>query len=129
MSESTTENGSLFLIMFSLLIGGLLREVNKKFKVPYTPMLLIAGIMWGLVDNHLGLIGKSGEIMSRIDPHIILLVFLPALLFESSFSSDYHTFRREFWQILSLAGPGILVGAVLTGLVIRYVLNYKEYFG
>ena len=129
MSESTTENGILFFIMFSLLIGGLLREVNKKFKVPYTPMLLIAGIMWGLVDNHLGLIGKSGEIMSRIDPHIILLVFLPALLFESSFSSDYHTFRREFWQILSLAGPGILVGAVLTGLVIRYVLNYKEYFG
>ena len=37
--------------------------------------------------------------ISRIDPHLLLLIFLPALLFESAFVMDIHTFRKMFWQV------------------------------
>lgn len=40
-----------------MLLGGLLREVNKKTKFPYTPMLIIAGIIMGHWRESLGIIG------------------------------------------------------------------------
>ena len=49
----------LLFVFFGLFIGGLLREVNKKTKFPYTPMLIIAGIILGHWDDNLGSVGRS----------------------------------------------------------------------
>ena len=59
---------------------------------------------------------------------MILLIFIPALVFESSSSTDWHTFKREFGQVLILALPGVLLTAVLASVSIRYILNYAEDF-
>ena len=50
-----------------------------------------------------------------IGPHTMLSCFLPALVFESAFSLEWHTFRRCAAQVLWLAGPGVLVGTTLMG--------------
>ena len=49
-------------------------------------------------------------------------------MFESAFKSDYHTFRREFWQILLLAGPGVAISTLLSAVVILYPLDYSSSF-
>lgn len=41
-------------VFITLLIGGVLREVNKHFKLPYTPMLLFVGIIIGGWREYLG---------------------------------------------------------------------------
>ena len=33
------------------------------------------------------------EVM-KIDPHLFLFIFLPALIFESAFNTEWHTFKR-----------------------------------
>jgi len=43
----------LFITM-GLLLGGLLREVNKKTKIPYTPMLLVSGMLIGGYREYFG---------------------------------------------------------------------------
>jgi hypothetical protein len=47
----------VLFIFVGLLLGGLLREVNKKTKIPYTPMLLVLGILLGYFRESLGPIG------------------------------------------------------------------------
>jgi NhaP-type Na+/H+ or K+/H+ antiporter len=57
-----------------------------------------------------------------------LLIYIPCLVFDSSYHINWHTFRREFWQIIILAGPGIVVSAILTAVTILYILGYEGIF-
>jgi hypothetical protein len=71
----------VLFIFFGLLCGSILREINKKTGVPYTPMLLVLGILLGYFRNDLGPVGSSVTIISGMSPHMILLVFIPVLIF------------------------------------------------
>lgn len=59
-------------------------------------MITILGLVFGIYYPSLGRLGKAIEIWSSMDPHLILLIFLPALIFESAFNSDWHIFKVEF---------------------------------
>ena len=57
--------------------------------------------------------------LADIDPHVLLVVFLPPLLFESAcFGLDYGIFQKQIWQILILAGPAMVVASLITALII-----------
>lgn len=52
-------------------------------------MLLILGMLLGYFRESLGIIGQSTAIISFLDPRMILLIFIPVLIFESgTFSSN-----------------------------------------
>jgi hypothetical protein len=76
----------VLFIFVGLLLGGLLREINKKTKMPYTPMLLVLGIFLGYFRESLGVIGQSTAIIETLNPHMILFIFIPVLIFESGIS-------------------------------------------
>lgn len=57
-----------------------------------------------------------------------MLIYIPCLVFDSSYHINWHTFKREFWQIIILAGPGIVVSAILTAVTILYILGYDGIF-
>ena len=82
------ENGPtiVLFVFMGLLVGSILREINKKTKIPYTPMLLVIGIFFGHYREYLGTFGDSVGLISTMSPHMILLVFIPVLLFESGTS-------------------------------------------
>ena len=52
-----------------------------------------------------------------MNPHLLLYVFLPILIFESAFNVELHTLEREIWQVLMLAVPGVALGCGLTAAV------------
>lgn len=64
--------------------------------------------------------------MSQIDPRSILLIFLPPLIFESSFNSDWYIFRKQSVQIFILAFPAVLVGALIIMVSIKVIIGYDE---
>ncbi len=76
------------------------------------------GILLGKYHEHLGLIGKSFDNISNIDPHLMLTIFIPPLIFESSFSMSYHIFMKEILSISLLAGPGVLLQAYLVAILV-----------
>lgn len=53
-----------------------------------------------------------------------MLIFLPALIFESAFSVDYHTFKRQAFKIFILSTPVLIAATFLTAVVMYYVLGY-----
>lgn len=63
-----------------------------------------------------------------MDPHLLLLLFIPALIFESAFNSDWHIFKVEMGQVLLMAGPMLLVSIFLSALMMTYVLGYTGEF-
>jgi len=91
-------------------------------------MITIVGLLCGIYHPYLGRIGKAVEVYSQMDAHMILLLFLPALIFESAFNSDWHIFKVEFAQILILAGPMLICSTYLCGLMMRYILGYDGDF-
>lgn len=61
-------------------------------------------------------LGNSLRMFAEMDPHLMMLLLLPPLLFESAFAIDWHLFRKLSWYAVFLALPGLLVATTLTGL-------------
>ena len=61
----------------------------------------------------------------NIDGHVLLLVFLPGLLFKDAFEVNFHLFRASLWQLLTMAFPMVLAGTCLVALIGFYVFPYS----
>ncbi len=73
---------------------GLASIVAPRVGLPPPVLLAIAGIAWALLPFLAPL---------EIDPHVVLSVFLPPLLYAEAWRSSWHDFRRWLRPILSLA--------------------------
>ena len=103
-----------------------MRHILKRTPLPYTVILMVVGLLIGLASRspQLSFLGDFIRI-ANIDPHLMLITFLPTLIFESAFVMDFHTFRKTSIQALILAGPGLIISTVLTGLMAAYVFTYN----
>jgi NhaP-type Na+/H+ or K+/H+ antiporter len=102
---------------------GKMKEFANLFQtLPYTVWVLMFGVGIGCIDlaSRSHSMEKSVYIWQNIDVHVMLFVFLPALLFQSSFSIDPHIIRHEAVQIFCLAGPGVLVSTFLIASFVKF---------
>lgn len=112
----------LIFVVLSLALGALLKSLPRLFFLPYSVVLLIAGLSIGFLGrSQLSLqsfpeFALALDIIASIDPHLILLLFLPTLIFESAFAMETHLFKRMFSQIAILAVPGLILTTCLTAL-------------
>lgn len=73
----------VFFVIFSITIGAIGRSINKQTKFPYTPLILLIGLVFGYFKDILGEnIGGGSALIAQMDPHLILFIFIPVLLFE-----------------------------------------------
>lgn len=123
----------LLLIPFGLLLGTIVRyfqyeSANLKYlpSLPFTVILLLAGIALGFgeVGGDMGDLGTAVNSIKGMSPHLLLGAFIPPLIFESAFGSNFHIMYREKWQALLLAGPGVLINSALTAIFVYYVFPY-----
>ncbi|HET6244895.1 MAG: cation:proton antiporter [Bacteroidetes bacterium] len=110
----------LLFIIIALIIGAATSHFLKKSPLPFTVTLLIIGLVLGvanrnsLFEGYLDSISHAIRWAGNIDPHIILFVFLPTLIFEAAFAMDFHTFKKTSSNAVIMAGPGILLALFLT---------------
>jgi NhaP-type Na+/H+ or K+/H+ antiporter len=122
MSAEADEGlNTVFFIFLTLTIGALCRQLLKGSRLPYTVVLLLVGIGVGVIarTNHSV---ESFTAFADLDPHLVLFVFLPLLLFESAFNIHIHVAVNQVQQILLLAVPGVIFGTITMGLMIYYIL-------
>ena len=73
--------------------------------LPYTGIMFILGVFMGVGATRLGLedhLTQSLMQWSNINYEVLLLVFLPGLVFNDSFGLDVHLFGIAFWQCIML---------------------------
>ena len=91
----------------SELLSAASRTILKKIpQLPYTVVLLIFGSIFGLISASVEPL-QVYTTMASMDPHTILHVFLPVLIFESAYAMEAHTFLKSFLQIMILAIFGL----------------------
>lgn len=127
-NEHGTNLAPLLFIVISLFVGTGTRHLLKRGPLPYTISLLIIGLILGvltrsglLLEFGLTPIADSVKWAGGIDPHLILYLFLPTLIFEAAYALHIHTFKKSLGNALILAVPGIIVAIIITALFIMMV--------
>jgi len=121
----------VIFVILSLLLGALIQSVSKVLSSPYCVILLLAGLSFGLYGrtDHIqaNLPGLNAALanLAQVDPHLLLLLFLPTLIFESAFSMDPHLFKRMSKQIIVLAVPGLMISTALTAVFTFYLFPWQ----
>ena len=127
----------LFFLILALIIGAAARHFLNKVPLPFTVVLMLIGLGLGFAfrgaheggahaaghgAGHDGFLAKlmdalrgSVEWGANLDPHLILYVFLPILIFEAAYALDVHVFKKSFWNAFYMAGPGIVTATLMTG--------------
>lgn len=120
----------LVFVVGALLIGAITRFLQKDSRIPYTVALILIGIGIGLLETK-GWIsaisheaGGSLSLVANIDPHLLLFLFLPTLVFESASALEVHLFKRMFSQIALLAVPGLLVSTFTTAAFVHFLIGW-----
>ncbi|XP_011024860.1 PREDICTED: sodium/hydrogen exchanger 8-like isoform X1 [Populus euphratica] len=128
-SDEWNPTDTVLFFGFSLLLGIACRHLLRGTRVPYTVALLVVGIALGSLEygtsHKLGRIGDGIRLWAHIDPDLLLAVFLPALLFESSFSMEIHQIKRCMGQMLLLAVPGVLISTCCLGCALKLIFPYN----
>ena len=104
------EHLEVFIAVLFVSVAGL-NAIARRLAVPYPIVLVIGGLL-------LGLLPAMPEI--ELDPDLVLLIFLPPLLYSAAFFSDLHALRNNLRPISLLS-----IGLVLVTLVAVAVIGHE----
>lgn len=91
-------------VLILLLVAAFVGMGARRFRLPYTLALVVAGLVLGGLD-----LSVLHDVELNAD--LLLLLLLPALLFEAAFHIDLTEFRRNLAPIFTLAVPGVMVAS------------------
>ena len=99
----------LFVVLVAIATAAGL--VFRRIGVPYTVLLVIVGLGGALVAPGLHV---------QVPSDVILIVFLPGLVFESGYRLDVAELRRTSGAIAFLAVPGVIITAAVVAVVLSF---------
>jgi len=108
------------LASLALAAGAAVRLMSKRARFPYTVAMLVLGLVVGVILRRLGpgmdhnLFAHAVRAGAEVSPDGIIFVFLPALIFESAYGVDLHTFRKDAGAVVLLALPALVIATGLT---------------
>lgn len=105
------ENYAVILVLMALMIG--VSGLAEKIKAPVPVLLLLAGIIIGF---------SPSMPVIELDPEIIMLIFLPPLLFDAAFNISFKDFRTHFNTISTLAIGLVFLTTIGIAVVAYYLI-------
>lgn len=111
---STAQSFLFFLIVLGAAAAGLRLLSRRTPTVPYPVLLAVGGILIGLIP---------GLRLPSVGPDLILLAFVPGLIFEASLSLDLDEMWRRVIPISLLATVGVFLTVLLIGALAHYGLG------
>ena len=92
----------------------LLFEVARRISVPWPSLFVLGGLALGFVP---------GLPRIRLEPELVLLVFLPPLLFVAAIESPIRDLKTDVWPIARLSIVLVLLTAVVVAAVMHFVVG------
>jgi CPA1 family monovalent cation:H+ antiporter len=106
--------------MMLMLIAVAIRVISKRLNLPFTVLLVIAGIMLSEVAEYAPPILHNFA-SPQLSADVFLLIFLPTLIFESAFNLDSRQLRQNLLPVLFLAVPGVLLSTAIIGGLLHWL--------
>nr|MBN1229613.1 Na+/H+ antiporter [Anaerolineae bacterium] len=89
----------------------------QRARIPYTVAMVLTGLLAGMLF-HARDLG-----VQELNEHLILVTFLPGLVFEAAFHLDLSDLRDNLKPIVIFAIPGVVLSVVIIGLPLTYWLD------
>lgn len=131
--EHPTDPYAVLFPFFVMALGVFVYYLMTRYfhAIPYTAIMFLIGTIMGVgasLSGNVDQLTTSMLLWSNIDGHVILLVFLPGLLFWDALDVNWRLFCLSISQLLTMAFPMVLAGASLTALVAYYIFPYDWSF-
>jgi CPA1 family monovalent cation:H+ antiporter len=116
-------NSAVEFLIWLLIAASAIAILAKRLRAPYTVALVAGGLMLsGLRLTHISPL-DPGQRPEWLTPDVILIVFLPALVFEGSVKLNVRDLLRNSTPLLLLANLGVLVAALVTGYLVHWTVG------
>lgn len=99
-----------------LLIAAIVAMLARRFRMPYSVGLVVAGIALSL--SHV-----SPQI--QFSRELIFTVLLPPLIFEAALHIQWRELRKDYLVILVLTTVGVLISAAVTTVGLHYLVSWE----
>lgn len=106
------ENYTVILLIMALMIG--VSGIAEKIKLPVPVLLLLAGIGIGFAPAMPGI---------ELNPEIIMLLFLPPLLYDAAFNISFKDFKTNINTISSLAIGLVFLTTAGIAVIAHYLID------
>jgi CPA1 family monovalent cation:H+ antiporter len=107
--ETTLELIRLFVFLVGA--AALVTLLARRIKLPYTVALVGFGIAAGALASPLRV---------EVTPQLVLVVLLPALIFEASYQTDFGKLQPSIGGVALLAGPGVFISAAVIAAALHF---------
>ncbi len=105
------KNYTVVLLIMSLMIG--VSGIAERIKLPVPVLLLLAGIAIGFVPAMPAI---------ELDPEIVMLLFLPPLLYDAAFNISFKDFKTNINTISTLAIGLVFITTLGIAVAARYLI-------
>ena len=118
-----TPNSAIEFLIWLLIVASIIAVVASRLRIPYTVALVIGGLVLGSL-HHLPLERfTQGQRPDWLTPDVVLILFLPPLLFEGSIKIHIRHLRENLVPILLPANLGVLLATLITGYAVHWVFG------
>jgi CPA1 family monovalent cation:H+ antiporter len=106
----------LLLVLVGALAVALGLVARRARMLPYPIALAAAGVVFGLLP---------GGPFPRVDASLILLAFVPGLVFQAALTLDLQEMLRRRWAVALLATVGVAMTVILIGALTHLSLGFS----
>ena len=104
------------MVVALLTIAAGVSIVNRWLKIPYSIALVLIGLL-------IGQFSLLPEL--QMNPHLVLLVFLPPLLFDAAINLKIKKLASLWKPVLILATIGVFITVTVTALLLHFTLGLE----
>ncbi len=113
-----TAISSVEFLIWLLIAASIIAILADRLRIPYTAALVAGGLVLGVLP-----FGPISPLDPANRPHwltpdVILIVFLPALVFEGSVKLNVRELLRDWMPLLILANVGVVLATLVTGCLV-----------
>ncbi len=119
-----TTNSAIEFLVWLLMVASVIAVVANRLRIPYTIALVMGGLVLGSIHRLPAIQSLTeGRRPNWLTPEVILILFLPPLLFEGAIKVRARHLRENLLPILLLASLGVLVATLITGLAVHWAFG------
>jgi monovalent cation:H+ antiporter, CPA1 family len=118
-----TPTSAIDFLIWLLIAASLIAIVATRLRIPYTVALVLGGLALGTLRFPIVERIYQGNRPDWLNPEVVLILFLPPLLFEGSLKIDVRQLLENKVPILLFANLGVLAATLITGYVLHWEIG------
>jgi len=118
-----TPASAIEFLIWLLIAASFIAVLATRFRIPYTVALVLGGLALGTLRFPIVEQIYQSNRPDWLNPEVVLILFLPPLLFEGSLKINVRQLLQNKVPILLLANLGVLAATLITGYVLHFEIR------